>query len=547
MVLLLCALPGGGTEGREGGGGEGTRGGEHEVEHGGEGEDGREQGVGEHGGEHAEHEGEHGEHGGEHGEHEGEHGEHGGEHGEPRGAHGGEEGEEEEEEEEEGEKEEEEEGEEEEEEVDPVSKAGAAILVAMIILFAGVFYLANHRSHDVVSATYEMGSYTLSIFLAISYYQAVDNAVFEIVDKTPAHTENHDAFFWIHGFHFWGWHIGTVMLIMVLSHYGQRAMKAASMLGAHVCGFAGRAMLKALCGVEALSDPLGALVATIFIGVVIILLVIGVDNIIRNLVEGCGPGKAHKEEIADSVQEANTDLACLSLASHTLYVFMFFVLQERPGIHHHGHEEELSAAESTILVGLAIVFSVATIVLTHLVRDPKCLKVAWSKQAIEIGQTLCTMFMAFSSLDFAQSMLHSSRVSNSDMLGRAQVALCMTAFAGCMFLVMVGLVYLSGSRLLKKSISVMVMGIGVVVGLSWEETLDLAIEDLAIGAGSLSETAAKFLLSIVLLIVLFPAWYLFILPHALRDPVASADSVHSVPSTTPDPAVLGSKEAEASL
>jgi len=475
---------------------------------------------GHHGTKHDHHEEEHGQHAAEHGHHnEAHHGEEHGHHdeahhGEEHGHHGGDHN-----------------GEAFDHGGNPVyhheigspeSFALACFLMGGVGALMFVFYLV-HSKH-LRTATWRVMNMTVSIFIAVLIYATLKMVIVEYFKP------NFYELIAITLVSFVFLFVGTHALLFKLMRGDPEQLRAVGTLMAHITGFAamyGFADCREVEYFEELSGT-GIVLLICTTCTTIGLLCYIMNRLMKDTARAVGEdGEANEideqeERWIEICSETDDDVFCLAtsflLVLYIRYVIRGTVMPYEPG--KVGFIEQIHATKLLMVAaffGALVVFGQVMIIKYSDVLGAN----EFDKRCTENLQHLNSMTMAWCVLFWAEWQLYVSGWESTVIGGCLVIAVCLTilSFAGVVVFTFVK-EHLH-QRLAKRAIGSLELALGVLAGFSWERAFDVGFEEIEHAFTHHIETpmaphVAVTVLSIILLMIVLPAWRYHILPKTMR-------------------------------
>jgi len=165
------------------------------------------------------------------------------------------------------------------------------------------------------------------------------------------------------------------------------------------------------------------------------------------------------------------------------------------------------------LAGVGILFAIGTILCMragNLISERDAVK----QRFVAIGQNFFSTGFAWALFFAGKWGLSFTQVTHEQSLLRVALALLLS---GLSFIWIFGLDKIAdadkasgGSKSTEHALRTLVQALGILVGFSWEQAFDSAVDETAQVARN--PAIAKLALSIVLVIIVFPAWRFYILP-----------------------------------
>mmetsp|Transcript_23279 Transcript_23279/g.42079 ORF Transcript_23279/g.42079 Transcript_23279/m.42079 type:complete len:518 (+) Transcript_23279:54-1607(+) len=395
-----------------------------------------------------------------------------------------------------------------------VSVAVAAALFISLMLALCVFYLVNHKAKDVRDTTWELLANTLSIFVAVFWYQTLDS-LFDLVFEEAAEESKWARFF--SGF--------AVMLtlytcLQVAGFFltGENSavyLKLLCTLGAHMCGFSFKECFLSL-QFGLLSDSVFLSCIAVVVSIILTLVLMNAAAVIRGKLSR-RLSEEGRDRYEENMIDAENDMGCLAISFLSVMVIMYAITGE-PCSGELGmaeHPQSLTWA----MFGSGVVFGCSTFIAVkiHLALGQNS---ALSKRIIAISLVFCGMSMAWSLLFFGWwEIVDSNLVSGKNTLVELMIlAVASSFFCGAVLVVasMAMARWAPGSAAIETSMTAVVKGLGLQMAFTWEQCFDVAVEDIADQFEDGMEMAFKSIASLAISIFVLPAFVLYIIPRIMK-------------------------------
>lgn len=381
------------------------------------------------------------------------------------------------------------------------------MLLGGISFVMGIFYMVNSRHASVVDNTWSMLNTGVSIFCAVLTYGLANdlvNGLFAVPEggdgAAPGVASLVSA-----GVQLIAWWYFVVFLLFFVKDSVLR-LKAYGTLGGHILGFAALNVYGKLALTEAFR---GSPVMTL-LDAVIALVTMGLLFMSSRLVRGCLQaadcvGGEDDARWHDQSLDTGNDFFALCIGFLLSMCLRFGITGELPSID--GELGGASAAEVSalalagaglFLLGGALALALHRAQAASGEEGVQSRVLAFALAASEDGAAFSWLFAAMWQIGGAVE----------ELMAHTAIALTCSAFAA----VFVLLLSIVPSGFLRGSFA----AVGLMVGFSWEKAFDCAADgvgDLELFGGA-DRKLLKALFSLGLLIIVFPAWMVYILPKS---------------------------------
>mmetsp|Transcript_7904 Transcript_7904/g.17219 ORF Transcript_7904/g.17219 Transcript_7904/m.17219 type:complete len:734 (-) Transcript_7904:136-2337(-) len=450
----------------------------------------------------------------------------------------------------------------EEEEASDVAVAIASTLIGSISICMMLFYLLNWPDADIRRYSYDVISATCSIFCAVLLFDTFQDTLEVylldgrgIIVNIVANFAHQLVWFTVMQFtlaHFAMAHKSPEDRKEVINGEGtddtQMNMRCVGVLLSHMTGFAA---INSWGSVQQTSwfrqTPAHSLAVLPMALAVNVALQRLTDTFRSRLTEGDGIEDELEKMWDEEVEEAENDISGLSLsflASQSLRFWVGGTLANEEGWETSATQYEHTCRQIALLMAWAAGFIVLTIALLVTVKVGKkktgeeegehSAGDHHSQHSAEEGEEdeeeeggllerFAEMILTAFSMSFAWSIFYSARwgIAATQWTGQDQTLL------GVVLAVVLSLVCFASIYVLDKladadftdevadeAIYQVIGAIGILIGFSWEQCFDAALSSLA--SATSNEHFTKLLLAIFCVVMLVPAWRLYILPMVVQ-------------------------------
>mmetsp|Transcript_88813 Transcript_88813/g.237657 ORF Transcript_88813/g.237657 Transcript_88813/m.237657 type:complete len:729 (+) Transcript_88813:90-2276(+) len=451
----------------------------------------------------------------------------------------------------------------EEEEASDVAVAIASTLIGSISICMMLFYLLNWPDADIRRYSYDVISATCSIFCAVLLFDTFQDTLEVylldgrgIIVNIVANFAHQLVWFTVMQFtlaHFAMAHKSPEDRKEVINGEGtddtQMNMRCVGVLLSHMTGFAA---INSWGSVQQTSwfrqTPAHSLAVLPMALAVNVALQRLTDTFRSRLTEGDGIEDELEKMWDEEVEEAENDISGLSLsflASQSLRFWVGGTLANEEGWETSATQYEHTCRQIVLLMSCAAGFIVLTVVLLvkvkvsgkpqteeegeeHSATDHHSQHSAEEEEDEEeeeggLSERFAEMLLTAFSMSFAWSIFYSARwgIAATQWTGQDQTLL------GVVLAVLLSLICFASIYILDKladadftdevadeAIYQVIGAIGILIGFSWEQCFDAALSSLA--SATSNEHFTKLLLAIFCVVMLVPAWRLYILPMVVQ-------------------------------
>mmetsp|Transcript_52377 Transcript_52377/g.94269 ORF Transcript_52377/g.94269 Transcript_52377/m.94269 type:complete len:535 (-) Transcript_52377:83-1687(-) len=392
----------------------------------------------------------------------------------------------------------------------------AIMLLGMVVFVLLMFYLVNWPDPDIRDMTWRLISATTSIFIAVLWFEAIRKLLA----------------LWVGDLLGPDWVLSLLIFLSVWSvqqaqlHFfmGQKLhMTALSTIGAHVSGFAAIHTFSEIQTEEPFKRNafMNGVVAVIFALVWVFLAFVS-KHIRRSIKHSEHFPKEEEHEWVEQCEESENDVLAICLGKLFCNASRFALLGKL-------HEKEILLCDAcppprmrTVVLMFALgVFFMGLVFFANIFhnRVAKFEDNPRVKRFVKISLATFAFSMSWTLL-FANQWLFKVWDVSSHIQSPVMKMLLVALFLGVSSMVAIFVLdYLADHEIVdSKALRSVMFALGMLVGLSWEGSFDVATEALAEGlADEGDEESAKgtyytALLHIILVMISYPAWRLYILP-----------------------------------
>jgi len=388
---------------------------------------------------------------------------------------------------------------------EPVTKLDTALggsMMGAITFIMSLFYLVNHYDQDIRRAAYNMTSNTISIFCAVLSYSTVTGVIFD--GHMPLW-----AGFGILAFLFF-----AVQLILPMLH-DHVSLEGMTILGGHMVGFAAADAF----GMVQLRAPFSNNPAVSLLPVGLAVLTIGIlDRLVKFTIHRLrGAHRLTHEEKEDRIEHI---IAREHFEDDSLGFCVGFLLSQAAKFQSCGKLEHLhdsttfkSAAQVLRLASFSGLF-LALLVFATLLASVSHHRGWHMSRKIVVLQLIASMSAAWTFLFMGEWQFMSWYPEASPMRAVMLLALIGTFIAMAAIFVLDFVA--DYDLLMPKALRAIISCISIAVGLSWEKAFHGAQHSITAGMPRREAEMANLVISAAMVIIVLPAWRLFILPASLE-------------------------------
>lgn len=408
-----------------------------------------------------------------------------------------------------------------EEEVATVTTA--AMLLGMVSFIMVVFYLVNWHSHSVRKHSWRLISSTSSIFISVLTFQGCFTPIHHWLEPTLGTLGVGCLAF------FGCWLCVQMQLYFHRERFGN--IKALSTIGSHVTAFAAIFVTYRLAQLEVFSwSPWGVLAvmgisaACLFglswLGWMCRLSVVLSDD---DEVDSC------EEVWLEHCMDFEDDAAMMCLGFLYSVFIRFLILGHMPvrqtsEDHHVDRESWREEGLMLIHCGISTVLVMVTTFFDNYCREQHFRHLI--TRTASLTKDFWAMSFAWCLLALGTSVVN--KFPALDRYGEVMEHLLLALVLGALAVAVIFLFHACDHSLWSehRSLRALNTAFGVLVGLSWEDTFDAAIEGLTEGSNSIVRQS---LLSLGMVLLSYPAWRLYILPRSCPTLAEAQDILQHLP------------------
>lgn len=432
---------------------------------------------------------------------------------------------------------------------DSVSVAGGALLLAITSMLVAIFYLV-HSKHEIIRGhAWEMISATVSIFIAVMWFQVIGALFTEIfgdVEEDIDHVSRAAAGL-IHLVMWKYYAMGLCFCVLIRTKEKNAELDlnvtGTAIIGAHLCAFSARECFTTINRGTLFVNSIGGSVASLALACFITLCIIAMSRITSRCFLHVHLSSSGKIKLTRAVHILNEDMAAIALSDSFAYVIRFLILEKAPA-------SDLRYYAATLSQSLALLFCAIFMMGCAVIITLRCFrKISHlnSPEALHVCSHFLVLTGAWCLLYWGNWELCHKRLSGvytyftSLMLlayGFSVISMLMLGIFNCL-----ASEHLTGVRAIRPVIEAS----SLLVGFTWEKTFDHAVEELVDTAHNKTwRVVSKVLLGVVMTVMTAPVWRWHILPEAVREEKIeiaeeiSEDNSHS--NTEPDDASTQKEE-----
>lgn len=392
----------------------------------------------------------------------------------------------------------------------------ALILMGGVGSLMFIFYLVNSPYIGVKISTWRVLSMTVSIFVAVLLYGTLKMLILHIFEPGFHATIGITLVLFVLFF------IGTHALLFHLKGGDETQLQAYSTVAGHICGFAamyGFADCQEVEMFEAL-EAKGFVLLIVSSASIISILTYAMDKVMEKVAADDGVVDAEEERWIETCDETVDDVFCLAI-SFLCVLFIRYLITGKVQAYEPGKLGDVSQAHANILllvvIGFVCLVAAGTVTM---IKCPHLCATDFDKRITLNLQHLNSMILAWSILFWAEWQLYVWGWESTVIGGCLVIAVLLTVFSfATVFLLSYMSTFIQGGHGERRTMKSLELALGVLVGFSWERAFDVGFEEIEhtlhhrIHLG-IPPWATVTLLSLVLLIIVAPAWRFYILPKA---------------------------------
>mmetsp|Transcript_11864 Transcript_11864/g.21680 ORF Transcript_11864/g.21680 Transcript_11864/m.21680 type:complete len:516 (+) Transcript_11864:42-1589(+) len=399
----------------------------------------------------------------------------------------------------------------------PTHEATALSLMLMgsVAFIMNIFYLVNWNDPDIRLGSWKVLSMTVSIFSSVLLYASAKTVVLHFLPAYLAIPVQLGLYFSLYCI--------LQVALYAIKGRSERLVIATGTIFAHIVAFSA---MYVGAEIQLLQSPWGVkgsnaiLVALGTAGLLYGLSLVS-DRIRTHFAEMDGTVDEAEELWMEQVEDAENDIIALAVGFLTMQAVRFYLCGESVPFHAHDQPpEKVTQTQINELFVAAVFFGVLTCVIAMLQEVLPAAQHAGeqTRRLFHLATNVSSMAMAWCLLFWGDWQLFElgldvrNRVSGCILLGLVLTMLSLLAIFVLDFLA-------DNGRMGKKALRSLILALGVLVGFSWEKAFDVAMEDIAHSNFGLGIPPSVKVLgqTAILCVVVIPAWYKYILPHAIED------------------------------
>lgn len=409
---------------------------------------------------------------------------------------------------------------------DPESFGLACFLMGGVAALMMIFYLVNMPT--VKGATWKVLNMTTSIFVAVLIYGTVKTMLLELLE--PSESAEVMIILALFVVCFLGTHALLYKIKMDVSK-DDRDAAGVAVLAAHITGFA------AMYGfADAVDTPfieemggLGIILVIVFACLSIAAMMVLMDKTMDRVANADGTVDEEELEWMDLCRETDDDVFCLAI-SFLLCLYFRYLIRGSNHPYEPGHVGNVVQSDcnylylvacgfmALVMIGTTVSVEVRRYLSRHETRHP------FFERALEMIQHCNFMSCAWCFLFWYEWQLYVLGWESTVIGGCLVVAVCVSLVSFGAVLIMYFFVVprVPPGYGLKRALKSFELSLGILVGFSWERAFDIGFEEIELkfesstGAERGQDRVLFYVLSLVLLIIVAPAWRLYIFPTAQK-------------------------------
>ncbi|CAJ1395672.1 unnamed protein product [Effrenium voratum] len=232
-----------------------------------------------------------------------------------------------------------------------------------------------------------------------------------------------------------------------------------------------------------------------------------------------GEKDEYEEKWDEETEEAENDVAGLSMSFLTVQALRFWIsgiLPNQEGIEPWEQAISHTTRQCHWLMGSGLVFfvlSLAVLNAERFVHEPS----ERVERMIEIMNNYFTFGLAWCLFYGVRWAISATHFTQENALLMVAIALFLSAVSFLFIFVLDKVednhLFGEDSEIAEGATEKMITGLGILIGFSWEQSFDTAVDVVSEGLrADCPPTISKMIMSICLVLIVFPAWRIFILP-----------------------------------
>jgi len=407
------------------------------------------------------------------------------------------------------------------------SFAISCLLLGVVGALMFVFYLVHSRHMGVKLATWRVLSMTASIFTAVLLYGTLKMLLIVAFEPSPMVSVAIILTVFV------TFYVATHGILFLLkdgctkSTNAWENLEAAGTILAHMSGFAAMYGFADCFELEVVKENGAGGLALLIVASSIFIVVLSslVEKVMQKVALVDGNADEDEKKWMEQCSETDDDVFCLA-SSFLVVLFLCYLILGRVMPYMPGKMGEITQYQANILLGCGIGFVLLiktwTLGFSFLNRQGHRIK--------DIGLHMINMMMAWTFLFWAEWQLYVWGWESTVIGGALVVAFFLTIASFSVVLLLDAYsrsqargASRSSNRDVKKTVRSLELALGVLVGFSWERAFDVGFEEIEHTLEHnpkinipIPHWAGVAIMSFVLLIIVAPAWRLYIMPKAER-------------------------------
>lgn len=414
-----------------------------------------------------------------------------------------------------------------EEETEHQALGLSVLFMGMVVFVLLIFHLVKSSDPILRKHTWNLLSSTLSIFIAVLTYTALNELTWDIVGKFIGEEEAESIM------EEGGIAVALVHLIMllVLFTYLQAflfflrdtglKLKTWALVLAHMTGFAATNCFSTIQALEYVRGDQLMVYGVILLAIVFGACLMVISRLVRGRavqhIERKTPGeelqevREKMEEWEDTVEETEDDATCLAVSFLIVQSVRFTIMGEYQSHRVADHVKETTLYKEILFIVATLIFAASSIVFTALSERATTKGFSGlTDRVLNLCRHTCAMAVAWLLVYISSRHLLKANLHGPEIGRKIFIAVCVSILA-FVFSVLVKESTRLGFK--YKALRSVILALGLLIGFLWERAFDLALEDITELLG-LPPFPFLFGLNVLLVALVMPAWQWYIAPEA---------------------------------
>lgn len=390
-------------------------------------------------------------------------------------------------------------------------------LIGAVAFAMNLFYLVNHKDEDIRLITWKILDMTVSIFCAVMMYGCVEAAMHAVFQHPSETVRVLLALLLFLAFY------SLVQFLLYMFQTDKMKLRAAGTLLAHATGFSALHCFAQLQALPPFNTNIFTVSLVVVIAVVTIIVLEVIADMARIRVALADDGKIDDAEMQwmEQVEETENDVLAFCVGFLLMQVCRYSISGAIRIYDPHEAPAGRTQTAANLMLCCGIFFALATLLSTIVSRKVlhsdfgrSLRKDGVRSRYIKISTTVLGMAMAWCFLFWADWQLYAFGFDGARIMACMLEALCLTLLS---FFLIFALDYGADYGVLPpKALRSVISALGLLVGFSWERSFHIALSDVgALGARfGLPPGIGLHCAALLLVLVVLPAWYYYILPNS---------------------------------